>query len=191
MVSYDNLVVQVINKVSSVVFTDLTSRHKKFAKKYVDCYDSKIAYEYAFDDVQQVRASNMLKDITVWELIFSEMMLKKDPTKKELEMIDAYNTVKEDFELSPFEIFKFYVEKQGETTMAGKLNIDCCQSFKTLVFCWPFFKIINREFFYKPLREVIKKESEMIDFLGRKDEKKWILSKAKAAGICFEEIFEK
>jgi len=31
----------------------------------------------------------------------------------------------------------------------------------------------------------------MCDFSGRKDEKEWIIKKAKSKGICFEEIFEK
>ena len=128
----------------------------------------------------------------MWEIIIAEMMLKTDPDKRERDLLEIYISIKTDFDLSPFEIFKFFVETQNDgTTLASKLNIDCCQAFRTLLFCYPFFKLMGREFFCKPLRDVIKKECEMCDFSGRKDEKEWIISKAKSKGICFEEIFEK
>ncbi len=191
MSTYDNLTVQVVKKVTNVVFADMSQRQRKFAKKYVKCYDSKEAYEYAFEDIQQVRSSNILKSPEIWEMILTEMMLKKDPTKRELETIEAYVLIQEGFDLSPFQIFKFYIEKHEGVTLASKLNIDCCQAFRTILFCVPFFKMLNRDCFYKPLKEVLLKESEMCDFSGRKDEKEWIIKKAKSKGICFEEIFEK
>ena len=192
MSTYDNLTVQVVKKVTNVVFADMSQRQRKFAKKYVKCYDSKEAYEYAFEDIQQVRSSNILKSPEIWEMILTEMMLKKDPDKRERDLLEIYISIKTDFDLSPFEIFKFFVETQNDgTTLASKLNIDCCQAFRTILFCVPFFKMLNRDCFYKPLKEVLLKESEMCDFSGRKDEKEWIIKKAKSKGICFEEIFEK
>ena len=107
MSTYDNLTVQVVKKVTNVVFADMSQRQRKFAKKYVKCYDSKEAYEYAFEDIQQVRSSNILKSPEIWEMILTEMMLKKDPTKRELETIEAYVLIQEGFDLSPFQIFKF------------------------------------------------------------------------------------
>lgn len=189
MSNYDNLTVQVVKKVTNVVFSDLPHRQRKFAKKYVKCYDSKEAYEYAFDDIQQVRSSNILKSSEVWEFIFLEMMLKKDPDGKEIELLELYLKIKEDFDLSPFQIFKFYIENHDGVTLASKLNIDCCQAFRTILFCVPFFRLLNRDYFFKPLKEVLVKESEMCDFSGRKEEKEWIIKKANSNGICFEDIF--
>ena len=59
-----------------------------------------------------MRSSNIIKSPEVWEIIIAEMMLKTDPDKRERVPLEINISIETHFKLTPFEIFKFFVETQ-------------------------------------------------------------------------------
>jgi hypothetical protein len=109
-----------------------------------------------------------------------------------VELLKIYDFIKDLFDLTPFEIYKFFVEKNDKnTTIANKLNIDCCQTFQTLLYCLSFFKTLGRDLFYNSVIEVLKMENKMIEITGRLHEREFIIKKAgKELDIDIDEILE-
>jgi hypothetical protein len=190
MSNYGVFNVEVVKQYTKVVIDKLDDRHKKFAEKYLDNLNSLEAYNFAYCDIQEVRASTMLKDPELWEVIFEKLKEKKEISNQENDWVNCYNKIKENLDLSPFEIFRIFVEKSKDSTLGATLNIDCIQAFQYLLFAAIFFKKIKREYFFKKTKEVMFNELAMIEVCSRETEKKLVINKARSLGFDFNELIE-
>ena len=170
--------VNIIKKVSKVVFNDVIKRENHFAANVISDWNTLKAYNIAFEDVQKVRASYMLQDPAVWELIFRNLRTKKEKSEWEHEILKEYDRVHDVFSLSPFELYLVYVQAtKNKHCIAVTLNVDCIQSFTVLLYIYHFFRVLKREYFYNLIEKRIEDESAIIKVLGRESEKNTIISK--------------
>jgi len=164
--------VTIIKKVSNVYFHDTDKRAQDFAIKFVKSWNTLEAYNQAFEDVQKVRASYMLQDPAVWELIFTNLRKKDKRTQWENEIITEYDRIVETFDLSPFELYLIFADKgKNDQCIAVSLNIDCLESYKVLTYLYHFFTLLKRKIFYRTVKDRLQDEANMIKALGKKSEK--------------------
>lgn len=190
----NGIVISLVKKVNKIVIDGNLERIKAFAKKLVENeyvkWDVVGAYNDAFIDVQKVRASNILQETSVWECIISELKSKTTKSKIEKQIIKNNEIIKEVFQLSPFELYNIYVENNNGSTIAESLNIDCSQCFSTLIYLNHYFKLLNRDYFYKMCKNALAKEMETMEAFGKKHEMDRIIQMARKDGIDFSELVE-
>lgn len=170
--------VKIIKQVSNVVFTDTDQRDKHFASLFVNSWDTLQAYNQAFEDVQKVRASYMLQDPAIWELIFINLRKKEKRTIWENDIIKEYDRILEDYKLSPFELYLTFVHKgTKDDCLAVCLNIDCIIAYEILLNLYHFFTLLKRKIFYKNVKLRLKDEVNLIMMLERENEKAAVTKK--------------
>lgn len=190
MVDCDNLIVNIVKKTTSVIFSDFSSREMIFAKKYAETKNSEDSYNFAFSDVNKVRASSLLQNTEIWEVVIDHLRKKNKKTIEESLIIKHYDEYKESFVISPLEAYRLFVDENDGQTISSKLQIDCCNSLRFLIFAYPFFKTLNRDYFIKNITKAINNDIDQINVQCRGSEKDYILRKAKQSGISLNEIFE-
>ena len=178
MINAENVNVKLIKKVSSVLFDALDTKNKKFAKNIVKNWNPLEAYNIAFEDVQKVRASYLLQDPGIWQLILQEMKSKPIKTVKESEILETFDLIVSTFDISPISLFIYYVqESDNGQSIATILNADCVQSFTAILYTHYFFILLDREYFYSKTKTALIQEIGIIKASGRQDEMNYILKK--------------
>jgi hypothetical protein len=169
----EDKIIKVIKQVSAVLADHLDERTKDFAVRYARSGNGTESYNLAFEDVQKVRASNVLQDPEIWELIFAELRTKENLSKWEIDIMQEYDQITETFDMSPFDLYAIYVHKgkNKENCISVSLNIDCIQSYQVLLYLYRFFKLLQRKIFYKTTLKRLQDESNVIKALGREKEK--------------------
>lgn len=188
----DKEAIKLVRRVTKISFEENESKLKKFAKEFVKTNDSLNAYNIAFEKINQVRASTLLLETETWEFIIHQLKQKEGKSIKEKEIIALYDLIEEVFQLSPFAIFDIYVQKcEDDQPLCEKMAISSTLCFSSLLYAHHFFRIIEREYFYRLTFFSLQKEIEKMRVFGQDLEIASIVKAAKKEGIDSYEIFEK
>jgi hypothetical protein len=190
--SVQNNVVKLVRRVTKMSFDLKESKINSFAKEFVKSKDSLKAYNTSFEEINKVRASSLLLETETWEAIIYHIRYKKDKDIKEAEIINLYDLITETFQISPFAIFDIYVHKQSDDqTLAEKMAISSNLVFSSLLYAHHFFRILEREYFYRLTFMSLKNQLEIMKMFGQSSEIQAIINAAKKDDIDSYELFEK
>lgn len=165
-----------VKKVTKIVFEDKNKYEDEFARQLaLNDFQIYQAYQTAFKDVAKVKASVLLQDPRIWQIYF-EQLLKKEALQRndiEQEWTECYEKFVDQYEISPFEAFVFYVEnhKDLDKPIAELISDNPVQNIMILAFLYKFFYDIEREYFYTKTKDRLLEEMEQIELTAKRDSK--------------------
>ena len=167
----DKIEIRLIKKIEKIVMEDADKYKKAFASELVNTgFNVQESHGRAYKTVNKIRASTLLQDTGVWKQYFALLPNKHQKSKQEEMYIKAYNEFKEDFRMSPFDMWIYYVQ-YNEEIKGAVINIispDCVKNIWVLGYLYKFFKTINRSYFYEKVRARIIEEIKEVE-LTRKN----------------------
>ena len=188
--------ITLVKKISNVVFEDSEDRIKRFATNLAN-NDFKVsdAYKLAYKDVDKVRSSFLLEDISTWLYYFQAINAKKVKSQQNKEWLDSYNNIIEMFGVNPFELYVFYVQhhKEIEAPLSTVLATDALKELEALMYIWGFFSLINRDYFVNKIVERLSEVNDYVKILIDKDESlskryEYIKRTCRKNNICITDI---
>lgn len=165
-----------VKKVTKIVFEDKNKYEDEFARQLaLNDFQIHRAYQTAFKDVAKVKASVLLQDPRIWQIYF-EQLLKKEALRRndiEQEWTECYEKFVDQYEISPFEAFVFYVEnhKDLEKPIARLISDNPVQNIMILGFLYKFFYDIERDYFARETQVRLQEEMEQIELTAKRDSK--------------------
>lgn len=166
--------ITLVKKVTKIIFEDKNKYEDDFARQLAfNNFKIHDAYQSAFKDVAKVKASALLQDVRIWQVIFDTLLNKdiKNQTDTEQEWIESYQKFIDQFEISPFEAFSFYVEnhKNIGKPIAEIISDNPVQDIMILAFLYKFFDEIEREYFYSMTKDRLKEEIKQVELTAKHD----------------------
>lgn len=166
MAEIDNLKLQ--KKIVNILFEDKDKYEEMFAKEFArNGYKVLDAYNAAYHMILKVKSSSLLGQSNVWQIVFEELVKKKNPNEKEIYWISEYNRIVDLYELSPFHLYSLYVEKNSDTQkpISNFISNDPIKDMIILINLHHFMNCISRDKFIEAVSQRIKEEYEIIQQL--------------------------
>jgi hypothetical protein len=122
------------------------------------------AYNSTYNQVNKIRASNMLRNTSVWERFFTNLEEKKNKNNKEKEWLNEYNRCIDLYGISPFELYDIHVQIHPKTNkpLIYSIGNDPIKDTQILFYLAYFMSLIERVKWVDDVQKRILEEYDLV-----------------------------